>query len=226
MKKLLLLTLIATVALPVIAKADDETFTYNLPTTSLDTVLDDSFDLSAFNPILGTLTGVKLTLQLAGTAIPQVLNFSGGAGSFSVSSYFPTTLTGPDGTTVSATTSSGLLSGVVDTGAFSFTPAPGPEVDQTVDSVVPGANFSSYEGAGTLAFELVAPSGAGFTTSGTETSGSAVLAYGGGGSLGAIVSVDYTFTDTVATPEPSAWALGLIVVSLFGILRMRSRCTA
>jgi hypothetical protein len=218
--KIHLLTLIAAVALPIVAKAQNESFTYNIPATSLSTVLNDSFNLNAFDPSLGTLTGVTITLDLQATASPQVINTSGGAGSFTVSSYFPTTLTGPHGSSVSATTASGLLSGTANTGVFSITPVPGSEVDQSVDTVVPTGNLSSYEGTNPLTFTLVAPSGAGFTTSGTETTGTATLAYGGGGSIdGGTATVDYTYT--VAAPEPSSWVLGFIAIGTLFFLRRR-----
>ncbi len=220
MKKLRVLSLIATLALPIIANAEDESFTFNIPNTTLSSVLNDSFNLSAFDPSLGTLTGVALTLNLAATASPTVLNFSGGAASFTVSTVFPTTLTGPDGTSISATTASGSLSGAVNPVQFSLTTVSGLEVDQSVSASAPAPHFASYEGTTPLAFNLVAPSGAGFSTSGVETSGTATLDFGGNGSVGGSVSVDYTYT--AAVPEPSSWALGLIAIGGLFYLRRRA----
>jgi hypothetical protein len=200
--------------------ARSQAHTSDIPATSLSSGnLNDSFSLSAFDPSLGTLTGVTITLNLDAVATPEIFNVTGGAGSETVSTSFATTLTGPDGTLVSATTASGPVTGAANTTALSITPLPSTAVTQTVSASA--SNLSSYEGTGSLTFDLIAPASPGFTDSGTQLTGPATLAAGGTGSIygDSTATVSYTFE---AALEPSSWALGLIALGGMFVLRRRA----
>ncbi len=218
MKPIYILTAIAALTLPLSLKAQVESFSYTISSSTLTD--SDSFSLAAFNPDMGTLTGVTLTLNLDSTATVEGINVSGGAASFTGSVTFGTTLTGPDGTTLTATTVSGVLSGTAETGALSITPLSGPEVEQTVSASVPLGNLSSYVGTTPVNFTLLAPSGAGFTSSGSQLSGSGLFAIGGTGAVnGGSVTVDYTYS----APEPSTWALLFGGLGLLAFWRSKTR---
>lgn len=205
------------------AFADTESFSFNLAQTALtsSSTLNDSFTLGAFDPSLGTLTGVELVLNLTTTASPQIINLGGGAASYTnTTTSFFTTFSGPDSSAVSLKSISATDAGSLNTPAFTITTLTGTPVSSSANTSVVAANFGAYKGTTPLSFTLVAPGQTQFSSGGTVTSGS--LAFGGSGSVGGTALVEYTFA---ATPEPSAWALGVICVALFASLRFCLRRT-
>jgi hypothetical protein len=206
------------------AFANTESFSFDLSQTALtaSSAVNDSFTLGAFDPSLGTLTGVTLVMDLTTTASPQVINLSGGPGTYAnTTTSFFSTFTGPDGTAASYKAVSLIDAGSVSGAQLTTTTLTGTPVDSSTSTSVIPANFSSYEGTNPLSFTLVAPGTSQFTSGGTATSG--VLAFGGSGSVGGTAFVEYTFA---ATPEPSTWALGIICMVLFVSLRFCVRRAA
>ena len=220
--KYLVASMVAISALVSHASADTESFTYTQPQTDLgSTALNANFTLTAFDPSLGTLTGVSLTFLLDGTASPQILNLAGGAASYSnVKTSFNTAVTAPDGAILSLNTSSLLLSGSLNTPQFTVTTLASSPVSSGVLLNINSGHLASYEGTTPLTFSIVAPVSPGFTSQGTQTAGT--LGFGGTGSVSGTVTVEYIYT--AAVPEPSTWVLMLagLGVLVWGVRSRRA----
>ncbi|HEY1923358.1 MAG TPA: choice-of-anchor E domain-containing protein [Tepidisphaeraceae bacterium] len=202
------------------ASAQASIVSYSHTTTSQAVPLSDSFLLQGFDPSLGTLTGVTLTLDTSSTAEVDVLNISDivpspGPGTplpFSDATVsIPVTATGPGSTTVSDT----LMAGPVTGTATVFYPAvnmyPGlPATDSNTDNVLP-VDFASYIGVG-----MIVPVSVSASAGTYAGSGSSDVLFGGSAVAGAVTTVTYTY-DSV--PEPAS--LGLIAMALPMLARRR-----
>jgi hypothetical protein len=178
----------------------------------------DTFTLPKFDTSLGTLTGVTLTLAIHGTAEVDVTNPSQSvAMPFSdATATLPVTGTGPDGSFIPLSLSAGPLSGTAPPGAT--TGFPGTATDMSNSISIAPANFSFYEGLGSLSasFSTAADNG---TFSGSAASG---VSFTGSATVGGQLTVTYSFT--AATPEPSSIVLaGLGVVGLACAVRSRRK---
>jgi hypothetical protein len=173
----------------------------------------DSFALPLFNPSLGTLTSVQLTLTSTLSPVAQVFHITSTlSDSFSNATTLETiNFTGPDGTVVPVSASSGSFNGTgLGSGVSSY---PGPVATGVTNTVsVPSANYPSYEGVGNATFTFAS---APFLSSGSS-SPEAVFFFGGAGSADGDATVTYTYTPT---PEPAS--LGLLTAA--GLLAVRRR---
>ena len=207
------LSALAGVALISNAQAGSITQNVNIPVQTTD--LAKTFTFNQFNPALGTLDSVELSVAATGNFAGNVTNNASGAETFDVTEQTALTFTGPDATSVTSNLSAtqsylGLTPGT--TAAFGpFTPGPG-----AVTKFVPSANFGTFIGTGLLT-----------STVGT-VSGQSII--GGGGNIaaalttkaGAEATLIYTYhtPTTSPVPEPGAWAsmsigvLGLMALGL------------
>jgi hypothetical protein len=217
-KRLVLCPLAALAALLLLnthVLADTETDTVTLPTTIADST-GDVLTLESFNESLGTLEGVTLELDLNTSTTPEIQSFEAGSVG-SVASGATVTVDGPNGPSTALTLT--YLSPFQVITAVNTIPTPtlGTTVAGTASTgMVPIlTGFTSYEtlGSSILSFDV---DDAGTFDTGTSLVGN--IFAGGSTSYGGSLSVTYTY----ATPEPASWALGLIVVTLFGVLRARA----
>jgi hypothetical protein len=179
-----------------------------------------SFTFNQFDPSLGTLDSVELSIDATGNFGGTVTNQADGTESFNVKAASAVTFTGPDSTSVVSNltaTQDFVLAGkgkAGDSGTFGpFTSAPG-----AVTKFVPSADFGTFIGTGMLSPVSVVS---------TESS---TTVTGGGGNInsalstkvGANATLIYTYhtPSTNPTPEPGAWAsmsigvLGLMALGL------------
>jgi len=180
--------------------ADTESFLYILPSTSTGTTT--AFTLPGFNPSLGTLTGVTLTLDLSTISAPFVYNPDGSSASFTNASVsFTTTVNAPDGADISILSQSNNYSGTAIPGGNLLSPATTKILSGT-DDVSP-SNFSLYTSSSPLDFTVGA-----LTQTSAGTSSDVHLLFGGSSSLSGDFTVEYDYTpSTEAVPEPSTYAL-------------------
>jgi hypothetical protein len=175
--------------------------------------------LPLFNPSLGTLTGVTLSVDATITADIQVVNINTSPMAFTnATASVPVTATGPGGATATVTAMAVVPSGTAAPGLNDF---PGVAGSTSGVNPVSPADFSLYIGTGTFTgtLSVVAPTG---TFSGSGPPG---LFFGGTATAGGSIDVTYTFTPAV--PEPSSMALlGIGMVSLLSWRRVFKRYTA
>jgi hypothetical protein len=197
------------------AHAGTITQTYNVPVQVTD--YTQTFTFNKFDPSLGTLDSIELSLAATGNFSGNVTNNAAGLESFKVTESSDVTFTGPDATSVVSTLAASQNYTNLAPGATTpfgpFNPGPG-----AVMILVPTANFGTYIGTGTLS--------PGFTLS--TLSGQAIS--GGGGNIasalttkvGGDATLIYTYHTPLTTPvpEPGAWAsmsigvLGLMALGL------------
>jgi len=199
--------LIAACAAFVLSKAslaaDTTSFQYVLGATSTGTTT--SFTLSGFNPSLGTLTGVTLTLNLTTTSVPVVFNpGTAGAAFTNANVTFTTFLNAPDGTQLALLSQSDNYNGVANPGSNVLAPVT-TNILSDSRNVLP-ADFSQYTSTSPLTFTIGAP-----TQTSSGTSGDTSLLFGGDSSLSGTFTITYEFIEgdppDPAVPEPSTWAL-------------------
>jgi len=182
------------------AQAATQTFTYNIAQTQ--TPFTDTFTLPAFDPALGTLTGVEVTAAWSGVANVSIINTTGVTQTF-------TNATVSNPVSVSIT-----LSGLTWTGTDTLTAAvasgnltsfannfPGlPLTSSTLGNPIPPLSLADFEGAAlTIPFVVTGDNG---SYSGTSVSG---VYFGGSATVGGDVDIEYTYSNTV--PEPATWAM-------------------
>jgi hypothetical protein len=173
-----------------------------------------SLSLQKFDTSLGTLTGVTLGLTNNATANVDVANFTAFSQAFiNATAAIPVTLTGPDGSFVSATATAGPFNNTAAPGLNAFSGLTA--TNSNTFSVLP-ANWSSYEGLGfaTAAFIASATTG---VFSGSSVPG---VFFGGSANAGGTATVTYTYT-TSEVPEPATMAI--LGAGLLGLGTARRR---
>jgi hypothetical protein len=148
----------------------------------------------------------ELSFSATSTDSGDTLGFSFGQGSYSYSSSYVGIIYGPDGrggadeTFVTSGPSTQLVNEIVSRGSGNadavYSTDPGATDQDKIDNFI-----QSMEATDPGAFDFTG------TYTLTPTEGDAV---------------DGSATVVIATPEPASWAMGLIVVALFGILRIRA----
>jgi hypothetical protein len=204
-----LLAAVGIAALGATAAAQSELETVNLPATYAMVSGTLTFDVPQFDPSLGTLNSVVVTLTPSPGAIypwdystaPQTItdaSVNSPVGSLGVQS--------PSGQSESIVyASSGFQNGAPQT--FSFT---APATSVTVGP-------SGFVGAGDN--DLTFTSSATATSSGSGVPSETFV--GWNGMIGGDLSVDYNYTAYSAVPEPAT--VGLLATGLLGVLRLRRR---
>ncbi|HEX3350091.1 MAG TPA: choice-of-anchor E domain-containing protein [Acetobacteraceae bacterium] len=208
-----------------------ETFTVSAATPAF------TVDLSvpSFNTGLGTLTAVAITADTTETADLEVVNFNATkTGSFSSSTIaVPIMITGPLGTMLNASVLTNPVSGSVSkrVGAVPGTTTISGLTDTTSSTLnVSSADFGGFErppGGHSYTLSFVAGD---TVVTGTKLTGpppnhfSTELFFGGDAEVGGTVTVQYTYTPVISTPEPASIAvLGVGVAGLIGFARRRKR---
>jgi hypothetical protein len=216
---------IALLALSATVKAQVITQTFSVPTTA--TAFSDPITYNLFNSNLGVLQSVTLSLTSTVTANVNFYNFTELGGPFgppTTESYtnatasVPVSVGGPGGLTASVTGTAGPFSG---SSSVFETVIPG--APQTLsDSVTITSGLGVWESPpGSATGTLTASAGAG-TYGGSSVTG--LTAFGGSATANEAITLTFTYTPPVATPEPGAWALVLASasVSFAGLLRKRA----
>jgi hypothetical protein len=209
---------LAAAAMP--ARAAVETFIADYGSSPAPGVVADNgqttfpiaLNLSKFDPSLGTLNDIILTLSSTDIVGSEVLNVTGSTQSYlgaSVSGA-TVTVTGPD----SLQTSSLPMSA----GPFSGTVAPNSvvhagsttEVATAITVHVQPADFGNYTGSGVVSVGLSASS----SSAQPSGSGSPSLFFGWYADGYGSVEIEYDYT---AVPEPGTMCAGLAAISVCGI---------
>jgi hypothetical protein len=215
----IILAMCITPSLSALAAVESFSVDYGSSASPLADGDSENLALSEFDPSLGTLTGVTITLASNDNIESEVINVHVPSASQNYSgatATLPVTLTALDGLTTTANGVDGPFSGSVSgplgtiatAGAIST-------IVNTSANVAPG-DFVLYEGAAqTFAVNVLVSDGiySGFS------SGDSVAFFGSGNSYGTVgVSYDY-----LPIPEPGTLAAGLGLLGYCGIVMSR-RC--
>jgi hypothetical protein len=199
--------------------AASETFSVNYgmggsPLTSGDS---ENLTLADFDPSLGTLTGVTLTLISKDTIESEVINLTGQNEAYNnATAALPVTVTALAGLTATSTGVSGPFSGVATSPQFSTRVAGKSQVITTTSADVATGDIILYEGAGqTFTVNVLVSDG----VYGGSSAGNSVAFFGTGSSCG---TVDVTY-DYAPVPEPGTLAAGLGLLGYCGVRVVRRR---
>jgi hypothetical protein len=196
-----------------------ETFSANYGSCASPLTGGDSENviLNDFNPSLGTLMGVTLTLISSDAIESEVINLTAQSQAYSgATATLPVTITALDGLTTTATGVAGPFSGVTANPEPGTTVAGTSRVTTTTSVNAAGGDFILYEGTGTFAVNVSALDG---VYSGSSA-GNTVAFFGAGDAWGTVeVAYDYC-----AVPEPGTLAAGLGLLGYCGLsLARRTR---
>lgn len=172
-----------------------------------------SLTLPKFNPSMGTLTGVAITVNA--TIVGDVQIFNNSAGNLPFTNAFtsiPVEATGPAGAVASTTAVANLASGIAN-GPFQVTSFPGTLATAT-GSASP-LSFAPYVGSGNFSATL---SSTASNASSGGTGGGGKLFFGGTAQAGGSISVTYTFTPN-PVPEPAS--MSLLGIGMAGLVAFR-----
>lgn len=218
--KSLLLAACALVALGTTAQAAVLTYTDAIISTATDWT--STLSVPKFNPALGTLTNINITLT--GTVLGNVMVESMSASPANVTTNLAAslTLTRPDSTTLlvsfpafTATQAFTAYDGTLDFAGTSGITYAAINSSQTafVSTPPPATDLSLFTGSGTISLPISAHGASSVTGSGNLVAGFQTRA-------AAMLQIDYIY-DAIAVPEPTALALlGLGVIGA-GMRRRR-----
>ena len=192
-------------------------FDQDIPVTATPFPAPFEFTLPAFDPSLGTLTGVTITTTVDTTGTVSIFNntgvdqpFTDATSAITLDVFAPTETIA---TTATAVEPSGIALPSPPPNDF-----PGQTATQVSDTVIDPADFVNYIGADLdLSFSANAGDG---DYGGNAASG---VFFGGSADVGGNVKITYTY-DTVmeSTPEPTS-LLGLGLIGGLGLLAKRKK---
>ncbi len=209
----------AAVFAPTYAFAVTKEITYTKTITAQAVPFSTTVDLPAFNPALGTLTGVEVSRAYSGTATVEVENRGDTDEAFTnASASVPVTVSITlDGVTysVSDTLTAAIGSGTAAPGSNSY---PGTlSLGDTNQNPIPPLTPADFEGATLeIPFDVSFADG---TFSGTGPRG---LFFGGSATVGGSVDIQYTYT-TSNIPETATWAMMGLGFAGLGLAGYRAR---
>jgi hypothetical protein len=195
-----------------------ETFsaTYGTSVSPLMNGTSEELALNDFDPMLGTLMGVTLTLISNDTIESDVINLTGQPVNFTgASATLPVTVTGPNGLTTKATGVAGPFSGTANGRQFTTTVAGISQVTETSRATVTPEDFVLYQGNGTFSVDVLVGNG---IYSGS--SAAAMAAFFGTGNSSGTVEVTYDYASAFA-PEPGTLMAGLGALVFCGVSLVR-----
>jgi PEP-CTERM motif len=170
-----------------------------------------TFALPAFDPALGTLTGVELEVDSFNVVEIDVFSLQDEPQAFTATANVNLDIIGPDGANVGGT---GFGEFFGTSGGFVST------VDQIVfvdlSGTVSALDVNAYEGASPLEISYSWSAGTNYSVTPSDT-----LSAGGFTQGSANFSVVYTYTPTAPVPEPSTWAMMLVGFAGLGFLGWR-----
>jgi hypothetical protein len=196
---------------------------YSTSFTSQASAYSSPFSFQLFNPSLGTLNSVVLSLSSNLTGGVQVYSTLAGNTAFTnASSEVPVTVSvsapGDVSAWVSGPARFAMASGTAVSGVNQFKGSSSTAVSTTVN--VEASEFQDYTGTGTAQAMFSVGNGNG-TYGGTGVPG---LFFGGMAFADGLFSVNYTYTEVSAVPLPPAgWLLLSGLVSMALIKRRRQR---
>lgn len=184
-----------------------------------------TFSLPSFDPSLGTLNSVELTLTpVLGAFGNDAFNLSGSSLTVPGPGLpYPTEAIGGTGSLnnstlgISATylTTSGALTSPTFTAVPGITDGPGLPYNWTIASSSAGVTAAGYSAlGGSLAFVGVNPQF-------TSTGGDGTYYIGGYGNVGGDLEVDFNYTAAPAVPEPTTIISGMLMLLPFGASTLR-----
>jgi hypothetical protein len=174
-----------------------------------------TFALPAFDPVLGTLTGVELEVDSFNIAEIDVVGPPDEPQAFTATADVYLDIIGPDGANVGGTGfdefdgTSGGTSGGLESFEYQI------EVVR-FSGTASALDVNAYEGASPLEISYSWSAGTNYSVTPPDT-----LSVGGFTQGSANFSVVYTYTPTAPVPEPSTWAMMLVGFAGLGFLGWR-----
>jgi uncharacterized protein (TIGR03382 family) len=180
-----------------------------------------NFTFNTFNPALGILGNVTLSLATSITAEIDIFNSNAIPQTFTnATATIPVTLTGPGPTTVLATAMAGPISGVATPGINAF---PGlPANASTTMNVLP-ANWGFYENPPSGITGTLNVSAASGNYNGTPIPG---VFFGGSATAGATVTLEYDYQAAIPEPGATSFLAAGVLGGLGMVLRRRKKSNA
>jgi hypothetical protein len=174
-------------------------FGFNVPPT---------FALPAFDPALGTLTGVELEVDSFNIMEIDVFSLQDEPQAFTATANVNLDIIGPDGANVG-----GMGFGEFDGTSVGFVGSVHQIVGVGLSGTASALDVNAYEGASPLEISYSWSAGTIYSVTPSDT------LYAGGFTQGsANFSVVYTYTPTAPVPEPSTWAMMLVGFAGLGFL--------
>lgn len=194
------------------AKAAVESVCVAYPT--LDIGADASLSFPMFNPALGTLTDIMIKLTSNDTVESIVYNPSSSLPGYytGANATVPVTVTGLSGVSTTTTLHAGPGSGTIQPNSFVVAATQSGTVVNSEH--VQSSGFAQYVGNGDQTFNLTVQQSAG-VYSGSYSSPSTQLFFGGDASSFGTVEIDYTY---VAVPEMGTAFSGLTALAAAAVV--------
>lgn len=198
------------------ARAAVESITLNYPT--LDVGAEASLSFPMFDPSLGTLTDIMIKLTSNDSVQSIVYNPSSSrAGYYTGANATSTvTVTALSGVSTTATLHAGPGSGTIQPNSFVTATTQSGTVASSVH--VQSSVFEQYIGSGDQTFDVTVQQSAGIY-SGSYSSPSAQLFFGGDACSFGSVEIDYTYA---AVPETSTVFAGLTALTVSAVVASRA----
>ena len=183
---------VAAFASPVVAAVETFVADYGAAASPLAVGSSENLSLGKFDPFLGTLIGVNLTLFSYDTVCSRIYNLTGESANYTqATATVPITVTALDSLTTAATGTAGPFAGTSTAPGVSVAGGTPVIALHSTASVSP-ADFGFYEGVGVLPFNVTVVNSVG-TYSGDSGS---LLFFGGSGLSYGMVEIDYIYADT------------------------------